>query len=313
MDQAVRFPGDPHSFGAALTFARNRNWLTEPEQRLVSALYGVLSDCAAHPGQSIMDPAFARQAVLHSLWLVLRRFQVRVARPFVGYGGSAGRLRLAEQFLKGVRTGVLIGPAFEVDFDQDLMQLTRQRLQYSDIKPLMSVVRNDRVSADLRCNCASLVLSPRCYRKPADANWPRIISELDRYCDENLRALPWQVSRAIGLALANRANHSDRLLDYLDWIGQDPDLIETNLAESDAYHAGIQNAFDYYRSRIENVAIPLSGCVWEAYYISRRLPPKSGALKSVLDRRIKELETGRLHTFFQAVSDALAVSSRGSR
>jgi hypothetical protein len=211
MDKAVRFSGDLQSFGATLDFVRSRNWLTEPERRFVAALYGLLSDIAAHPGQSIIEHTFARHAVLHASWLVLSRFQVRVSRPFAGYGGSAGRLRLAEQFLKGVRTGVLSGPAFEVDFDQDFMQLTRQRLRYADINPLMSVIRSDKASPDLRSNCASLVLSPRCYRKPRDDNWPRMIDELDRYCHENRQALPWQVSRAIALALANRANHADRL------------------------------------------------------------------------------------------------------
>jgi len=115
-----------------------------------------------------MDPTFARQAVLHSLWLVWAVFQVRVARPFVGYGGSAGRLILAEQFSKECARGCGSVLVSEVDFDQDLMQLTRQRLQYSDIRPLMLVVRNDRASADLRCNCASLILSPALYRKPSD-------------------------------------------------------------------------------------------------------------------------------------------------
>jgi hypothetical protein len=82
-------------------------------------------------------------------------------------------------------------------------------------------------------------------------------------------------------------------------------LIEKNLAESDAYNGGIANAIEYYKSRIQDIDIPLSGCVWEAYYISHRPPPKSNAIKRVLERRLKELERGRLRTFFQSAADAL--------
>jgi hypothetical protein len=310
MDMAVRFTGDLQSFGAALDFARSRNWLTEPERRFVSALYGLLSDIAAHPGQSSMEPAFGRQAVLYSIWLVLNRFTVRAARPFSGYGGSAGRLRLAESFLKGIRTGVLNGPAFEVEFDQDLMQLTRARLRYTDIQPLMSAVKSNSASADLRSNCASLVLSPRCYRKPTDDNWPKIVSELDSYCQQNLDALPWQVSRAIALALANRANYADRLLDYLEWISRSSELVELNLAQSDAYNGGVQRALEYYSSRVRNVDIPLSGCVWEVYYISHRSPPRSTNISRVLERRLNELTPGRLRAFLKSASEGLSISAR---
>lgn len=308
MDKAVRFTGDRTRFGETLGFALDRRWLTETERQFIRALYGLLSDVAAHPGQSLIEPTFARHAVLHSLWLVLNRFQVRPSRPFAGYGGSAGRLRLAESFLKGVRTGIWNGPAFEVDFDQDLMQLARTLLRYADIKPLMTVIKSDEASANLRCNCASLVLSPRCYRKPSDDNWPKVVSDLNRYCSDNLSVLPWQVSRAIALALANRTNHADRLLDYLEWIRQDPKLVDVNLLESDTYNGGIEQALAYYSSRIQNFDIPLSGCVWEAFYISYRSSPSHRNIRYVLKRRLSELAPGRLRSFLQSACDGLAAA-----
>ncbi len=134
----------------------------------------------------------------------------------------------------------------------------------------MRVICDDNASAELRNRCASLVLSPRSFRKPNDPNQARTISELDEYCRSYLHQLPWQVSRAIALALANRANHPDRLIEYLQWISEKPEIIEENLRESDIYYSSKDDAIAYYKSRLRNRDVPLGGCIWEIFYILHR-------------------------------------------
>jgi len=302
----VQFPGNIESFASTLQFARNQNWLTEREKEFVSALYGLLSDAGAHPGASIVEPKFAKQAVLHTLWLVLTRLQIRISRPPHSLGGSAGRLRLAEQFLKGLRSGTHVGPAFDDIYDLDLMQLTRDRLRYSDVPLLMRVIRDDNASAELRNRCASLVLSPRSFRKPHDPNQARTISELDEYCRSYLHQLPWQVSRAIALALANRANHPDRLIEYLQWISEKPEIIEENLRESDIYYSSKDDAIAYYKSRLRNRDVPLGGCIWEIFYILHRGQGEDRRfIEGIMRGRSKEVVESVVKTFWDSTAKLL--------
>jgi hypothetical protein len=111
--------------------------------------------------------------------------------------------------------------------------------------------------------------------------------------------MPWPVERGIALALANRTNHPDRLLDYLDRVKQSPELIRQNLAESDHYYGSAQEAASYYLSRLRNLEIRVSGCIWEAFYLAHRHDKSlRRQVYGALTRRFATIETPRIRQFW---------------
>jgi hypothetical protein len=290
----IRFEGDAENLYELTQFARARRLLTEAERSVFASVYTLLSD-----SQSLVDASFARNAVLHCIWIILRRYKT-------GPGGgaiperfdAAKKLQIVEEFIKGVRKGNFSGQAFNFYFDQELLKLARVRLRYNDFKPFMAAIKNEKIDPEIRANCTGLVISPRCFHTPEIQH--RVEAELDQYFRDNVGKIPWQVARGIGLSLANRAQVPYRLLDYIDAIKDDGRLIEDSLARSDRYNMGIEGAKSYYRDRLRNREIPPGACVWEAFYVAHRseFEERNDDLR-ILEKRLPEIEESRLREFWE--------------
>ncbi|MBS0298306.1 MAG: hypothetical protein JSR45_18550 [Proteobacteria bacterium] len=289
----IRFVGDESQWKETWQFARDRGWLTETEHRFVRSLYGLLSDAVAHDGASLIDELAARVNVLATMWLVLHRQANQQRSEKRIQDGAAGKLQLARQFLAGIRREVYSGPAFERWFDLDLIHLTRQVVRSSDAPHLMRTIMDEKASPGIRSDCASIVLSPRCITSDN-------LAALDLYCERNSGKLPWEVERAIALAIENRAHAADRLISYLRRISSSGDLLNKNLDQSEKYYSSREAATAYYLSCLSNRRIPAGGCTWPAFYLSYRADHEDWKkrVKPAFKRRIEETTDAAVSEFW---------------
>lgn len=306
--KGVSFKGDRSRFGELRNFVCSQEWLTEVESNFVNSYYKLLSDSGVHPGQSLIEFDTSLQILLYVVELVASRITRPLRRhPHLGVHDSAHRNRIVTQFLVSLRQKRYSSGALQIEFDNDLMNLARDRLRRDDAPLLFDLIRDESATPDLRARCASLFICPR--TAPPGPNRARLVGQLEQYYWQSVATNPWRVSLDIALALANRANNMNCILDFIERIESKPDLREASLADADAYYGDKTVAFDYYLSRLRNSNIPTEGCIWEAYYLSHRFHDCT-ALAKILDKRLGSIETPALRAFWQRVANKVVNDSR---
>lgn len=308
--RGVPFTGHSDRFVELREFLRAMEWLTPQEDRFVAAYYGLLSDAGVHGGQSHFDSDVARALLFYVAALVAGRLETPVPRSALPRaGGSGARHDVARDFLHFVRGGRMSRRAETTHFDQDLMDLTRRMLRPEDAQALLRLIKDPEVVDTLRNRCASLVLSPRCFRN-AEAR-ARAIDELRGFYESTAMTLPWQVSRAIALALANRANFAGPILEFTRGLSEDAAILEQNLAQSEHYYNTQREALAYYLERLGNPGIPAAGCAWEAFFVSYRCTNElKKTAVAALKRRAEQTESPELRVFFFAAASRLQERTR---
>jgi hypothetical protein len=306
--RGVSFQGDRNSFGQLRNFVHSQEWLTEVESGFVNGYYKLLSDSGVHPGRSLIDSEISVQILLYIAELVASRITAPLKRrPHLGVHDSARRNRIVTQFLVDLRQRRYSSRALQIEFDNDLMNLARDRLRRDDAPFLFDLIRDQSATPDLRARCASLFLCPR--TAPPGRMRAQLVGQLERYYWQDVATNPWQVSRAIALALANRANNMHCILNFIDRIEGDPELREANLARADSYYGDETAAFNYYLGPLNNSNIPTEGCVWEAYYLSQRFH-NCKATADILRKRLKLIEEPGLRAFWQRIANRVVDDSR---
>lgn len=294
--QGVPFLGDAKSFQKLRDFAVSRQWLTPEESSFVATFYGVLSE-SAHQTSALIEPGAAADVLRYIVLIVCFRIGHGTPRIPKPNSYSVGRHRLAKQFLRGVRNRDLRGPGFSAEFDEDLMALTRDMLNYSDAPLLFEIIANEAVSSGIRNRCASIIISPRSFRNHQER--ARMISSLWAYYQTHIESLPWEVARAIALALANRANFEECIIDYVERLDRDENAREANLLQTDRYYGGEEVAVERYLKRLADSKAPSTGNVWEVYYVSHRASPADKKIRELLLKRFKSIESPRLKVFWE--------------
>jgi len=292
---SVNFRGDWNSFANVREFFRNTGWLTKSEAGFLASFYGLLSDAdtGSHEGESKIDSIVAS----HILWAVVELVSNRMTesykrRPIVYPENSASQLRIARQFLRGIRTGNYSGQAFELNFNSDLSELVRELLKKEDTSMLWKLLTDSDASPNLRNRAASLIIGRHLGKERALR--AKIIEDMRQYYQANKHTAHFLVLRGIALALANRANDSDCILDYINQIKTDSVVLEGNLKTTDDYYTGKDNAIQYYLNRINNPEVPSAGCVWEIFYISRRAKSKDRDTIDILKRRMMQTDNSKI-------------------
>ncbi|MBN1349540.1 hypothetical protein JXJ21_09035 [candidate division KSB1 bacterium] len=267
--EGVEFKGSWACFGSIRDFLRSTSWLTESESRFVASYYALLSDAGSHGRQSYMDVDNAT----YSCWFIIDLLVYRMRNPkkkrrTVSVRSCVDDYKLARQFVWGLRKNKWKGRAFEVDFDRNLMQMTRELLQKPDTNLLFNLLENVHALPKLRNRAASLllnnkVLNDRKYKAT-------VIRRMRDYYNQNRDKAPWQVLRAVALALSNRANEAECILHYINKIKGNLELTEENLRISESYYTSKNDAVFYYINKLNDIEIPTAGCVWEIFYIANR-------------------------------------------
>jgi hypothetical protein len=285
----VNFRGDWNSFANVREFLRVTGWMTRAESNFAASFYGLLSDSGSHGGESKMDSVVAT----HVLWSVVELISYRMLetfkrRPPIYPQNSASQLRLAREFMEGIKTGNYTGKAFEINFNSDLSEVVRELLRKEDTPMLWELLVDPNAAPNLRNRAASLLLGRHLGRdRTLRAS---IIEDMRQYYLKNKDTAHFLVLRGIALALANRANDAECISDYINQIRKDHVVLEGNLKTTDDYYGGTDNAIAYYLNRINMPDIPSAGCVWEIFYLSRRAKTRDQHVIDVLKRRMQQTD-----------------------
>ena len=306
--EGVQFSGDWTSFGQIRDFLKNTGWLTEAENRFVASYYGILSDAGSHGGQSELP---AIQAV-YMCWFVVDLLVRRIKNPkkhrrAVSVRSSVDDYKIASQFISLLRQGKWKGRAFEINFDRDMMQMARELLRKNDVTSLLSLMKTNDVRPALRNRAASLLLSKNIIKDKEQKSF--ITHEMNRFYWENLETAPWQVLRAIALALANRLNNHNCIFDYITRIKASEHSADQNFEVTDTYYGTRSKAIDYCLHRLNNPEVPIAGCLWEIFYLSRRAEKGSKAVIKVIERCKRRTEDKTLKNFCEEALMQLNMNS----
>ena len=295
--KGIPFTGNLESFKDVRKFVSARNWITEREAEFIGSFYGLISDSDKHEGQSRMDPQLARIVVLYSMWLVLSRIETPPTLPRPPTTWPRHTVGFANRFITELRRGLRPSHNFRgADFDRNTMEAARQLLKDEDVPLLFAILRDNSAEPDLRNVCASLIRFPN-ERRSERARKNQMLHD---YYSENLMKLPWQVERALALALSNRENFGAPVLRLVKMIERNECLRNENLAESDSYYLDPGEAKSYYFSRLQRDGVPASGCIWEAFYLSYRCDAsESVALLKLLRRKLKTIESEELKSWWE--------------
>lgn len=306
----VVFYGDWRSAGDVREFLRETGWLSDAEHRHISSIYGFLSDSGSHKRQSMMNPITATVECWSVVELIAHRMKnpikrQRVVRP----ENCVGVYRLAKQFVMGLRSGKYRGRAFEVNFDTNLMEMTRELLRKEDTPHLWKLMTDEAASDGLRNRAASVILGYRLGDNRALEN--KLKEDMRQYYLNNLDMNHWLVFRGIALALANKARNAECLLDYLSKIKGDQALLEKNLKQTDAFYKDRGGAMKGYISTIANIEdCPTSKCLWEIFYISRRAVRGDKRICKLLQSRMRQTNRQELKDFCKEAMQHLGCPNR---
>lgn len=289
-----RFAGDFSRPALVRSFLQNGCWITEAEFEFISAFYGLISDRYCHGGDSMMDP----QAARYLFWSVVDTISHRVLnrpRPS-GFAREEDKIEqaLANEFVEALRAGRFEGRAFEPTFSESTMKRVRQRLTNNDTNFLWSLMDNPSALPELRNRCASLLLGERLSEHPEEQG--RVAEAMRQYFSDNEEA-PWQLRRAIALALCNQTGDTEHLKSYLSAIQKSSDLLELNLRTTETYYRSAENALSKCLRRINDRRLPTAKCIWELFYVSRRATLQKDKALRAIERRARDTEDPELRDF----------------
>jgi len=286
----VVFYGDWNSAGDVREFLRETGWLSNAETRHISSIYGFLSDSGSHKRESFMNPIVATYECWSVVELITHRIENPVKRQrIVRPENCVSVYRLAKQFVIGIRSDKYRGRAFEIEFDTNLMEMTRELLRKEDTPQLWSLLTNETVNDGLRNRAASVMFGKRLNNDHAHES--KLKEDLRLYYLNNLDMNHWLVFRGIALALANKARNAECLLDYIRRIMEDSELIEKNLQETYLFYKDRGGAKKSYVSTIANIEdCPTSKCLWEIFYVSRQATLGDKKICQLLNRRMRQTD-----------------------
>jgi len=301
-----RFNGDFSRPPVVRDYLERGSWITKEELQFISAFYGLLSNADGHAGDSMLDPLTAK----HTLWSVVDTISHRILNRPKRYGVTRqGKIEqaLANEFVEALRAGESEGRAFEPTFTESTMKKVRQRLTKNDTEALWKLMENSFAHPELRNRSASLLLGERLAEDPEEQG--RIAEAMRRYYADN-RSAPWQLRRAIALALANQTGDAEPLRSYLSEIKTDSELLELNLRTTDTWYRSTENAISIFLQRIGNRRLSTANCVWELFYVSRRISTEKDRAIGVIRNRAEKTHDSELKAL---CLDCLGYLKRGSR
>ncbi|MGE3279580.1 MAG: hypothetical protein AB7H90_05340 [Alphaproteobacteria bacterium] len=298
------------SFSDNLKIVQQIGWLTDDEVTQITRLYDFLTGAFESPENSFINAAHLRDPVLQAISLIARRMRDKTAvtnKPSSSY--IQDESFWAEKFVNDMRAGQFNGPAFKRRIDRDLMQAIRGLLRSSDIDVLFHIITDPTMPPDLRSNCASLIISPGTrYRNRQGVI--RTVLALEDYVRKNIdneTALPEEVLRCIGLAVANQESRADILLDFLSSRAKGMS-VERWLKISDEYYGDVFTAMEYCTNRLSDYRFSEKGCVWEAFYVAHRSDEANRETnKRLLESRLHRIEAGsRLQRLWEELCRKIA-------
>jgi hypothetical protein len=279
-----KFVGDFSSPRVVRAFLEAGCWITRQELEFITSFYGLMSDSAAHGGKSMLDPLAAK----YMCWSVVNTISHRVLDRPTSFGSTRERDKieqfLANEFVEALRAGKSEGRAFEPTFTESTMKKVRQRLTVNDTDQLWTLMTTASADPELRNRAASLLLGERLFEHPTEQG--RVADEMRRYYEDNKSVAPWQLLRAISLALSNQTGDAECLREYLSVIENDTELLELNLQVSDTYYQSPENATSIFLKRVgAYYEFSTAKCIWEVFYLSRRVKSdKEKAIRTIEKR-----------------------------
>jgi hypothetical protein len=202
---------------------------------------------------------------------------------------------LANEFVEALRAGKSEGRAFEPTFTESTMKKVRQRLTNSDTESLWRLMDNASAHPELRNRAASLLLGERLLEHPIQQG--RVAEALRKYYDHNKGTAPWQLLRGIALALSNQTGDATYLRYYISEIQTDREILELNLLTTDKYYESAENACSIFLRRISDSHRSTARCIWELFYVSRRVPSEKERAIRAIDKRARNTANVQLKAF----------------